>query len=152
MLLLHLVFLVVVAVNAQVPSQAPTIELTGVPTSAPSPQPRIDGREQGYLWAILIAIISGPSILAIFLECVGAFKPLRNVIHNKAYASFQRLYEGSACDWIDRETDLETSYSKYQVSSPTLLTDCLHFYSPAEFVFSASESSKKALLKTSFAK
>ena len=148
MYLLLLVLQMVVAVNAQAPSQAPTIELTG----APSPQPRIDGREQGYLWAILIAIISGLSILAIFLECVGAFKPLRNSIHDKAYASFQRLYEGSACDWIDRETDLETSYSKYQVSSPTLLTDCLHFYSPAEFVFSASESSKKALLKTSFAK
>ena len=88
-------------------------ELAATPTGTPSraPTESIDGREQGYLWGILILIISGPSVLSLLLENV--LKPWRNAIHDKAFVAYQMMFDGKGYDWIDRETDLEISYSTY---------------------------------------
>ena len=64
---------------------------------------------------LLMAVISGPSILALFCECFGVFKSWRAAIHDKAFDSFRSLYDGDGnYEWIDKELELGTSYTKYK--------------------------------------
>ena len=76
--------------------------------------PKIAGVETTYLFYVLMAIISGPSILAFFLEWRKLIEPWR-AIHQKAYDSFKILYDGGrGFDWIDRDLEVKLSYLKYK--------------------------------------